>query len=223
MITILLVDDHKIVRKGLKALLEKEDDMAVLGETGDGQEAQELARLVRPDIIVMDISLPKINGIEVSKKILATSLPTKILILSAYSDSGYIEKSHSMGISGFLLKHCGPHLLIEAIRSVVKGQKFFSPLVGERKEYDRCIVDENYWSFGSKRSPKLSLRESEILQLVAKGNSNKVSAFEMGISIKTVEKHRQNLMNKLSIHDTAGLTRFAVAQGFITCIGVPVK
>jgi DNA-binding NarL/FixJ family response regulator len=162
----------------------------------------------------MDIALPKLNGLEAARQILKESNKTHILILSAHADDGYIEKAMSIGVSGYLIKQCSPKLLIQAIREIEQGKHFFSPLVSDRIGLlRRRQLDAKGTS--KQRKPKLSTREAEVLQQVAEGNANKQIASELGISIKTVEKHRQNLMKKLSIHDTAGLTRYAIAEGVI--------
>ncbi len=210
-ITVFLSEDHLIVRKGLKALIELEKDMVVVGEAENGFDAVKMVSELTPMIVVMDVALPKLNGIEASRKILKDFPSTKILILSAYADDGYIEKVISIGVSGFLIKQCSPNILIEAIREISKGNVFFSPSISDRLQHLN--------GFSKKRSPLLSGREVEVLQLIAEGKANKEIAFELGISIKTIEKHRQGLMKKLSIHDVAGLTRYAITEGIIECNG----
>jgi DNA-binding NarL/FixJ family response regulator len=204
-ISIVLAEDHKIVRKGLKALLELEDNIIVLAEAENGMEAVQMTRQHNPMIVIMDIALPKLNGIDAAKQILKSHPHIKILMLTAYSDDGYVEKVSTIGVWGFLLKQCSPHVLIEAIEAINAGKKFFAQ--GFKSENINRIVVE------------LTDRERQVLQLIAEGNPNKLVAMELEISIKTVEKHRQNLMNKLSIHDTAGLTRYAIAEGMIESSG----
>ncbi|MBI2522207.1 MAG: response regulator transcription factor [Bdellovibrio sp.] len=208
-ISVFLSEDHLIVRKGLKALIELEEDMIVVGEADNGLEAVKMVKSLDPLIVVMDIGLPKLNGIEASRQILKDNPLTKILILSAYADDGYIEKMSSIGVSGFLIKQCAPNILIEAIREISKGNVFFSPLISDRLKH-----------LNKKQKQKinaLSERELQVLQLITEGKSNKEIAFELEISIKTIEKHRQSIMKKLAIHDIAGLTRYAIAEGIIEC------
>ncbi len=208
-ITVFLSEDHLIVRKGLKALIELEEDMLVVGEAENGLDAVKMVKSLAPKIVVMDIALPKLNGIEASRKILKDNPAIKILVLSAYADDGYIEKMTSIGVSGFLIKQCSPNILIDAIREISKGNVFFSPLISKRINH--------LSSSSTKKTQNLSEREVQVLQLIAEGKANKEVAFELGISIKTIEKHRQSLMKKLSIHDIAGLTRYAIAEGIIEC------
>ncbi|HAZ11969.1 MAG: DNA-binding response regulator [Bdellovibrionales bacterium GWA2_49_15] len=207
--TVFLSEDHLIVRKGLKALIELEKDMTVVGEADNGLDAVKMVKHLAPMVVIMDIALPKLNGIEASRKILKENPSTKILVLSAYADDGYIEKMTSIGVSGFLIKQCSPNILIEAIREIRNGNVFFSPMVSDRlKKMD---------GFSKKTTQALSEREVQVLQLITEGKANKEVAFELEISIKTIEKHRQSIMKKLSIHDVAGLTRYAIAEGIIEC------
>jgi DNA-binding NarL/FixJ family response regulator len=203
MINVILIEDHKIVRQGLKALLELESDITVIGECEDGATAVEMATNLKPDVIVMDIALPKLNGIEASRQIMSRNQAAKILVLSAHGDDGYIEKVSAIGVSGYLVKQCSPELLIEAIREIDAGKKFF------------CETVNNRLGILQQKNSPLTQREAQVLQLIAEGKANKQVASELKISIKTVEKHRQNLMKKLSIHDTAGLTRYAIAEGIV--------
>ncbi|MEK6625024.1 MAG: response regulator transcription factor [Bdellovibrionota bacterium] len=208
-ITIFLSEDHLIVRKGLKALIGLEKDMTVVGEADNGLDAVKMVKSIAPMVVVMDIALPKLNGIEASRKILKENPSTKILVLSAYAEDGYIEKMTSIGVSGFLIKQCSPNILIEAIREIRNGNVFFSPLVSDRLK----LLN----GFSKKTAQALSDRELQVLQLITEGKANKEVAYELEISIKTIEKHRQSIMKKLSIHDIAGLTRYAIAEGIIEC------
>ena len=213
-ISILIAEDHKIVRKGLKALLELEDDLIVIAEAENGVEAVELTNIHNPMIVIMDIALPKLNGIDAAKQILKSMPQVKVLMLTAYSDDGYLEKVLSIGVSGFLLKQCSPNSLIEAIHVIKSGKKYFGPQITQRmKQLDES--KNNHGKVSDKKLISLSARETQVLQLIAEGRPNKLVASDLSISIKTVEKHRQNLMNKLCIHDTAGLTRYAIAEGII--------
>lgn len=215
-ISIVLVDDHEIVRKGVKSLLELEDDFYVVGEAANGLDAIAIINLVKPNIVIMDIALPKLNGIQTSKQLLSTDPSLKILVLSAYVDDGYIEKLTDLGVCGFIAKQCAPNILTEAIREIFDGKKYFSSSVSKRFEN----INESHVSnegVVSVRKNHLTNREVQVLQLIAEGMANKEVAFELKISIKTVDKHRQNVMEKLSIHDTAGLTRYAISEGIIEC------
>ena len=213
-ITVLLAEDHMIVREGLRILLEAEGDIAVVGEAETGRQAVELTRQLRPDVIVMDIAMPLLNGLEATRQICRGVPGTKVLILSAHSDDAYLEQVTALGAMGYLLKQTSAHFLAEAIREVQKGRRFFSPSIARRLRQPQ----------GPRVGPArpdtqpgagLSSREVEVLQLIAEGQANKQVGAELGISVKTVEKHRQRLMEKLNIHDTAGLTRYAISSGII--------
>jgi len=215
-ITVLLAEDHMIVREGLAALLKLEKDIEVVGEAENGRRALELARSVRPAVIVMDIAMPLLNGLDATRQILHALPDTKVLILSAHSDDAYVEMVMALGASGYLIKQTAAHILPEAIREVAKGNTFFSPAIAKRRNQRRQKSQERGVVQKSKNeSTPLSPREREVLQLIAEGKANKESAGELNISVKTVEKHRQSVMEKLNIHDTAGLTRYAIAAGII--------
>jgi len=215
-ITVLLVEDHMIVREGLVALLKLEKDIEVVGEAENGRLALQLARSVCPAVVVMDIAMPLLNGLEATRQILHSLPDTKVLILSAHSDDAYVEMVMALGASGYLIKQTAAHILPQAIREVAKGNTFFSPTIAKRRNQRRQKSQERGVVQNSKNeSTPLSPREMEVLQLIAEGKANKESAEELHISIKTVEKHRQSVMEKLNIHDTAGLTRYAIAAGII--------
>lgn len=207
-IKILLADDHWVVRQGLKTLLELEPDLKVVGEAENGEQAVELAQKLKPDVVLMDLAMPKLNGIEAARRLLHLVPTPKILVLSAYAEDTYIEKVMELGLSGYLIKQCSPNILVDAVHQVVTGKTVYSPLIQERL----AITQKR-----NHHRPLLSERESQVLQLIAEGKANKQIASDLNISIKTVEKHRQNLMNKTGIHDTAGLTRYAIAEGYIEC------
>jgi DNA-binding NarL/FixJ family response regulator len=214
--TLLLVEDHLMVRKALKAILNLEPHLQVIGGASDGLEAVQLFKTLNPDIIIMDIGLPKLNGIEASRQILKIDPQAKILILSAFSEDGYIERLTEIGVSGYISKQSAPNLLIDAIHKIAEGDTYFSPDILARKNVLETSAI-NHLGQLQKKHMQLSEREAQVLQLVAEGSANKQIAHTLDISIKTVEKHRQNLMRKLSIHDTAGLTRYAIAEGYIQC------
>ncbi|MDD2237900.1 MAG: response regulator transcription factor, partial [Kiritimatiellae bacterium] len=218
-IKVLLAEDHKMVREGLRNLLEHEQDIVVAGEATNGHQAVELARKLHPDVIVMDIAMPKLNGMEATRRIRQTDPDVKILILSAHSDDAYVEGALAAGASGYLIKQTSVHTLIEAIREVIqKGDAFFSPEVGRRLLKRRQESLEK-GGCGSTNVPSLTSREMEVLQQIAEGEANKQIAGSLCISVKTVEKHRDHLMRKLNIHDTAGITRYAIAAGIIENTG----
>lgn len=214
-ISILLADDHAIVREGFHALLELQPDMDVVAEAENGREALELALELHPSVVVMDIAMPILNGLEATRQILKSAPETKILILSAHGDDAYVAEAMSMGASGFFTKQTAAHVLPEAIRMVHQGETFFSPAIASRLSRQQRDSFESGRPKTTFTLPKLTSRETEVLQLVAEGRANKETAAELHISIKTVEKHRQSLMEKLDIHDTAGLTRYAISAGVI--------
>lgn len=212
-ITILLAEDHAIVRQGLCALLSADNRLKIVGEARTGREAIEMTRTLQPDIIVMDIAMPVLNGLEATRQILTENPTAKIMILSAHSDDAYIESVSAAGAKGFLEKQTSAEILTKAIGEVAKGNTFFSPSIAKRLSAAQQPLDRS--GMLRPRGNKLTARECEVLQLVAEGSANKQIATHLGISIKTVEKHREHLMAKLNIHDTAGLTRYAISAGVI--------
>lgn len=213
-ITILLVEDHEIVRGELATLLKMEDDIKIIGLAADGRQALTMFSELCPDIVVMDIAMPQLNGLEAARQILKGTPASKIILLSAHSDDAYVQKAIFIGVSGYLIKQTAAHVLPEAIRQVAAGRTFFSPLIAKRPADQARKASANGLSASTKPS-QLTPREMEVLQLIAEGNPNKMTADILKISVKTVEKHRQSLMVKLDIHDTAGLTRLAITQGII--------
>ena len=213
-ITVLLADDHQIVREGFRSLLQHEPDIEVVGEAESGRQAVQLTRKLRPAVIVMDIAMPLLNGLEATRQIRKDFPATKVLILSAHSDDAYIEQVAELGAVGFLLKQTSSHILATAIREVQKGNTFFSADIAKRlRNRDQQELDRE--GQFKKKNNRLSSREVEVLQLIAEGKPNKQVAAELGVTFKTVDKHRQHLMGKLNIHDIAGLTRYAINAGII--------
>lgn len=212
-ISVLLVDDHTVVREGLCALLKLSEDIQVIGQAENGQQAVQMAASTPPDVVVMDIVMPLMNGLEGTRQILKAVPKTKVLVLSSYSDDDYVKQLRDAGATGYLIKQTAADNLVLAIREVHKGNAYFSPAITKR------MRDRVRQAFSDGRSIKknidLTSRESEVLQLIAKGLPNKKIASELLISIKTVEKHRQQVMNKLNIHQVAGLTRYAMSKGII--------
>lgn len=214
-ITVMLVDDHTLIRQGVRVLLEAEADIVVVGEAEDGRHAVAMALDLHPDVVVMDIAMPLLNGLEATRQILRVLPATKILILSAHSDDEYVDQVIALGARGYLIKQSSALVLAKAIREVHKGNTFYSPSIDKRRGDREKVSPQGAAGRPKKGNTKLTSREVEILQLIAEGKANKQTATELGISIKTVEKHRQRLMSKLDIHDTAGLTRYAIASGII--------
>ena len=213
-ITVLLAEDHMIVREGLRSILEAEGDIEVVGQAQDGRQAVELTKALLPAVIVMDIAMPRLNGLEATRQILKAAPATRILILSAHSDDAYVEQVMSLGAAGYLIKQTSFLILAKAIREASKGNTFFSPSIAKRLR-DKDSKSLNREGLHSKKIAALTSREVEVLQLIAEGKANKETAAELGIGMKTVEKHREHLMQKLDIHDTAGLTRYAISAGII--------
>lgn len=213
-IRVLLADDHAVVREGLRALLEVESDIEVVGEAKTGREAVDRTKELLPEVVVMDIAMPLLNGLEATRQILKALPATRVVVLSAHGDDAYVEQVIELGAVGYLVKQTSALVLSKAIREAAKGNTFFSPSISRRL---RERPETPHGAAGKRRkgTARLTSREVEILQLIAEGKANKQTAGELRISIKTVEKHRQSLMNKLDIHDTAGLTRYALAAGII--------
>jgi len=212
-IKVLLAEDHTIVREGFRLLLEAERDIEILCEADTGRTAVDLAIRHRPDVVFMDIAMPQLNGLEAARQILQVQPDARILILSAHEDDAYLEQALAIGVTGYLVKQTSANMLTTAIRAIANGKTFFSPSISLRlSQYEK---NEGGNTARRKRGSGLTSREIEVLQLIAEGMANKQIAVELGISIKTVEKHRQSLMDKLNVHDTAGLTRHAIAAGII--------
>jgi DNA-binding NarL/FixJ family response regulator len=211
-ITVLLAEDHQMVREGFRSLLKHEPDIEVVGEAETGRQAVQLTRKLHPAVVVMDIAMPLLNGLEATRQIRKYFPETKVLILSAHSDDAYVEQVAALGAAGFLLKQTSSNVLATAIREVEKGNKFFNAAMTRRLTGGDPLARGNIFK---KKSNHLSSREIEVLQLIAEGKSNKQVAAELGVSFKTVDKHRQHLMSKLNIHDVTGLTRYAMAEGII--------
>ncbi len=208
-ITVLIAEDHTLVREGLRKMLSSEKDLLVAGEAQDGRLAVSMARKLQPDVILMDIAMPLLNGLEASRQILKARPTQRILILSAHCDDAYLQSAVEAGASGFLLKQSSTHELCDAIRTVDQGKTVFSSTVARRLEH---LYPRKSSRDGSvtKTAVKLTSREMETLQLIAEGKANKEIASDLGIGIKTVEKHREHLMKKLNLRDTAGIIESSV-------------
>jgi len=212
-IKLLLVDDHPIVLEGIKSHLSAQADFEVIGDAADGREAIRKARRLLPDIILMDISMPRMNGLE-AMTLLRKQVPNaKILVLTMHDKKEYISQIFRLGARGYLLKDTSPAELVHAIKLIYAGEVVFSSAVS------RILVDE-FVSEGEQelkpsRSSELSEREREVLVLIAKGNSNKEIADHLVVGVRTIETHREHLMRKLNIHTVAGLTKFTIVRGMI--------
>ena len=213
-ITVLLAEDHTIVREGFLKMLELEADLEVVGEAQDGRQAVALAKKLHPDVVLMDIAMPLLNGLEATRQVLKALPATKVLMLSAHSDDAYVSSATESGAVGFLLKQTSAHDVCRAIREVNNGKTFFSPSIARRQDRIHPLSSDRMGKL-TKKAAELTSREMEVLQLIAEGKANKETASELGIGIKTVEKHREHVMTKLDIHDTAGLTRYAISAGII--------
>ena len=213
-IRVLLVEDHEIVRDGFRRMLEFESDFEVVGEAENGRQAVAKSMKLRPDVVLMDIAMPLLNGLEAARQVLKALPATKVLMLSAYGDDAYVQNATESGAVGFLLKQTSAQEVCRAIREVHRGNQFFSPSISKRRDH-RNRKSPDHEGLLKKKNSNLTSREMEVLQLIAEGKANKETASELGIGIKTVEKHREHLMEKLNIHDTAGLTRYAIGAGII--------
>jgi DNA-binding NarL/FixJ family response regulator len=213
-IKVLLADDHRIVREGLRMLLEATSDIEVVGEAENGRLAVQLAQQLQPDVVVIDVAMPQLNGVEATRQIIRYAPKTKVLVLSSYSDDEKVAQLVEHGATGYLVKQGATNDLVKAIHEARKGNAFFSPCISKRL-LERCRDSLTTGQVVKSQGEHLTSREAEVLQLIAEGYANKQIADVLGISIKTVEKHRQQLMDKLKIHDIAGLTRYASAQGVI--------
>ncbi len=211
---ILLADDHIVMRTGLRALLERQPDMEVVGESENGRETVELAASLRPDVVVMDVGMPVLNGIEASKTIVTQSPRTAVVILSMHADESYVMRALSAGARGYLLKDSGAGDLISAIQAVSQGKSFFSPKVSRilAEDYVRVLKQKG----AVDTYDLLTGREREILQLLAEGKANKEVATDLNISTYTVETHRSHILQKLNLHNSAELVLYAVRKGIIS-------
>lgn len=210
-IRIVLCDDHQIIREGLRSLLEKQSDMKVVGEGTNGNEAIKLASAQTPDVIVMDVAMPDLNGIAATRRLREDQPRLKILALSMHSDRRFVTGMLEAGASGYLLKDCAFSELANAIRAVASGGLYISPRIA-----DSVLQEFTRHARPAHKPPKidLTLREEEILQLIAEGRSTKDIAASLHVSVKTVETHRTHIMQKVGVHNVAALTKYAIREGF---------
>jgi len=212
-VRILLVDDHTIVRQGLRALLEAQPGFTVVGEAENGRDAVKKAQELAPDVVIMDIAMPILNGLEATRQIKRLLPETKVLALTMYNDEEYVFQILKSGASGYLIKETAANELITAIESVNTGNPFFSPLISRKIMESYLKEDEDKKARGE--TDKLTNREKEVLQLIAEGYTNNEIGNLMNISVKTVETHRAHIMSKLDIHDVAGLIKYAIRKGLV--------
>jgi DNA-binding NarL/FixJ family response regulator len=212
-ITLLLADDHNLIRSGICALLKMEPDFQIVGEATTGREAVNLTAKLSPHVLIMDLAMPLLNGVEATRQVVRDCPATKVIVLSAYDDDAHVETVLAAGAAAYLLKLTAAAEICRAVREVHKGNAYFSPAIAERLRAKSLSKLEGPRE--NAKAPQLTSREAEVLQLIAEGFSNKQIAAELNISIKTIEKHRQSLMTKLDIHSIAGLTRHAADSGVI--------
>lgn len=211
-ITLLLVDDHPLVREGLRSCLVQQKTFDIVGEAIDGQEALREAKSLLPEIILLDINMPGMNGLETARLLKKTVPKSKILILTMHDSKEYISRMVSTGVQGYVLKDSSPSELIAAIEAVHRGEKYFSQKISQTVVNDYAKIVR---SKGKKGSVELSRRESEVLALIAEGMGNKEIAGRLFVSVRTVETHRERIIRKLDIHTIAGLTRYALTKGIV--------
>jgi DNA-binding NarL/FixJ family response regulator len=209
-IKVLLADDHAMMRGGLRMLLEQNAELAVVGEAEDGRETVRLVKKLSPDVVVMDIAMPDMNGIEATRQIVADHPGVKVIALSMHSDRHFVSEMLKAGATAYLLKQCAVDELLAAIKTVLKNQTYLSPCISG-------VVVDHFVRSSSKSEPSafshLTDREREVLQLMAEGKSSKVIANQLNLSIKTIETHRMKIMEKLNIHTVAELTKYAIREG----------
>lgn len=209
-IRVVLVEDHQIVREGLRALLEGQDDIEVVAEADNGQAGVELVREFRPHVAVLDLNMPKLDGVEATKIIRKEMPGTQVLILSMYSTGEHVRPAIRAGAGGYLLKGSGLSDLVSAIQAVASGNAFFSP------EVAKIVLDDSRGTSGPRAGSDLTPRERQVLKLVAEGKSSPEIAGELGLSVKTIEGHRGRLMAKLETKNVAGMVRHAIRMGLVT-------
>jgi len=207
-ITILLADDHSVVRQGFRRILESQADMQIVGEAGNGREAIEQATKLGPDVVVMDVAMPELNGIEATRRLTEHSPRTRVLALSMHKDAVYVREILRAGARGYLLKDAIDADLLAAVRSVARGEAYLSPAIADAvlTDYRQHVTDP---------IDLLTSREREVLQLIAEGKTNKEIATALTLSVYTVDAHRGRIMEKLNLHSTGELVRFAIRKGLI--------
>jgi DNA-binding NarL/FixJ family response regulator len=209
-IKILLADDHEIMREGLKSLLEKQGDITVIGQAEDGRTTVRLARELSPDIVIMDISMPDLNGIEATRQIVSRDSRIKVIALSVHSDKRFVIEMLHAGASAYLLKDCAFNELVNAVRAVIANHSYLSPEIADVmiKDYKDILSKKPLSAFSI-----LTNREREVLQLLAEGKTTKDIAARLNVSVKTIETYRHQIMDKLHVHSLADLTKYAIKEG----------
>lgn len=211
-ITLILADDHHVMRQGLRLLLETEAELCVMADTGDGQEATALVERLQPDVLIVDLMMPGLDGLEVTRQVRQRTRGTRVVILSMYANEAYVLEALRRGAAGYVLKHDSATHLLNAVREVVAGRRYLSPPLSERAIE---IYAHKAYDGRSDPSELLTARERRVLQLVAEGRTNVQIAAILDISPRTVETHRANLMRKLDLHTQAELVRYALQRGIV--------
>jgi DNA-binding NarL/FixJ family response regulator len=208
MIRILLADDHALVRQGFRMILSAQPDMQIVGEAGNGREAVELGEKLQPDLVIMDVTMPELNGVEATRRLAAVAPRARVLALSMHKDSVYVREILRAGARGYLLKDSVDADLLAAVRAIAKGEGYLSPAVSDAvlSDYRRHVTEP---------LDLLTSREREVLQMIAEGKTNKEIATSLNLSVYTVEAHRGRVMEKLNLHSTSELVRFALRNGLI--------
>jgi len=215
-IRVLIVDDHPVVRKGLQSCLAKHDQLRIVGEAGDGSDALEKARTLTPDVILTDISMPRLDGLAMAEALRKDLPNVKILVLTVHSNKDFILRVVKSGAHGYVSKEAPTETLVKAIETVFSGQTYFTPEVAQ------AALTQLVANGGKAGNPtQLTEREREVLVLIAEGKSNKEIATRLGIGVRTIETHRERIMRRLDIHSVAGLTKYAISNGLITLDGTP--
>ena len=212
-IRVIVADDHHLVRQGIRALLEKADGIEVVGEAADGQEAVELVERLAPDVLVMDIAMPRLNGNQAIGRVRALGVATQVVILSMYSDETLVRQALRNGARGYLLKRSVTEELLLAVRAASRGGIYLSPAISPSVVAGFLTLQTDVDA--SSPFERLTPREREVLQLISEGRTNSAIAQILAVSVKTVEKHRANLMSKLNVHDLARLIRVAIKHGLV--------
>ncbi|HQU83262.1 MAG TPA: response regulator transcription factor [Pyrinomonadaceae bacterium] len=214
-IKVLIAEDHNIVREGLKMIIDSQPDMETVGEASDGREAVELARKLIPDVVLMDISMPNLNGLTAAAQLKRIAPEIKILTLTRHNDSAYLSELIQAGVNGYVLKQSSAKELIRAIRTIAAGENFLDPAVTDKVFAAFTEGGKNTNLRGEKRTAKLTERESETLRHVALGYSNREIADKFGISVKTIEAHKANAMQKLDLKNRRDIINYAILQGWM--------